>query len=580
MAAVQQEREGGRVRRSVKQYLPILGWLPSYRRNWFIVDAVAAISVWALLVPQSLGYATLAGVPVQYGLYTAFAALVAYAIFGTSKQVVQGPSGSVAAVSAAVVAPLVGMAAMGSEDAVPMTAALAITTGVVYLALGIAKAGWISNFLSRAVMSGFVLGFSIGIIIDQSYKLLGVDKTSGSYWDELVGTIGQVADTNLYTLAVGVSALVVLLLMRRFVPRWPRALIVVALSIVAVNVFDLTSEGVAVTGDIPTGLFTVGVPQDVWGEVGALIAGALSIIFVGYSETLASGRAMASKHGDRLDTNQELVAEGFACGAAGLVGGFVTDGSLSKTSVADAAGQKSQMASLINAVFVLLTILFLASLFKNLPAAVLGAVVIDAMVGLIDFRPMVRYFRVSRSDWLCYMAAGLGILFFSIIQGIVIGVVLSLLLLIAHASRPALRRMGKQPESDTYVDAARHESAIVEPSVLVVRLDGPLFFADANVFHDGVNQLISAADAPVHAVVLDMEAVSHTDTDGADTLTSMASEMKARGIWFGIARAEEAILVRWDRAGAIEAIGRNHVFGSVQEAAHEAGARAGVDPSP
>ena len=552
------------------RYLPIIGWLPTYSKKWFLVDAVGAISVWALLVPQSLGYATLAGVPVQYGLYTAFAALIAYAIFGTSKQVVQGPSGSVAAVSAAVVAPLVGAASVGTDGAVATTAALAITTGVLYLALGVAKMGWISNFLSRAVMSGFVLGFSFGIVIDQSYKLLGVDKTSGSYWDELVGTIRQIPDTNLATLAVGASALVLLLSMRRFLPRWPRALIVVVLSILAVNVFDLASDGVAVTGDIPTGLFSVSVPQDVWGDLGALVAGALSIIFVGYSETLAAGRAMASKHGYRLDTDQELVAEGFACGAAGLVGGFVNDGSLSKTSVADTAGQKSQMASLINAGLVLLTILFLASLFKDLPDAVLGAVVIDAMFGLIDFRPMVRYYRVSRSDWVFYMAAGLGILFFSIIQGIVIGVVLSLLLLIGHASRPALRRMGRDPESDTYLDAARHEGLIVEPGVLVVRLDGPLFFANANLFHDGVNQLISTSDASARAVVIDMEAVAHTDTDGADILTSMASEMRAKGIWFGIARVEAAILDQWDRSGAIDAIGGDRVFGSVREAVDEA----------
>jgi MFS superfamily sulfate permease-like transporter len=230
------EVEPGRLAR----YLPIVSWLPAYHWGWLKVDAVAAISVWALLVPQSLGYATLAGVPVQYGLYTAFAALVAYAIFGTSKHVVQGPSGSVAAVSAAVVAPLVGAKAMGAEDAVATTAALAITTGVVYLVLGVAKLGWISNFLSRAVMGGFVLGFSIGIIIDQSAALLGVPKTSGSYWDELIGTIEQIADTNLWTLAVGGSALVLLLLMRHFLPRWPRALIVVALSLVAVSVFDLT----------------------------------------------------------------------------------------------------------------------------------------------------------------------------------------------------------------------------------------------------------------------------------------------------------------------------------------------------
>ena len=551
----------------MEHQLPILGWLRNYEKGWFADDAVAAISVWALLVPQALAYATLAGVPVQYGLYTAFAALIAYAIFGTSRHVVQGPSGSVAAVSLAVITPLVGASAVGTSKAVPITAALAIVTGVIYLLLRIARMGWISNFLSRAVMSGFVLGFSIGIIIDQTYKLFGVDKTSGSYWDELVGTIKQIPDTNLPTLAVGATALVALLLMRYLLPKWPRALIAVVLSILAVNAFDLTSHGVAVTGTVPTGLFSVGIPQGVWGDLTDLIAGALAIIFVGYSETLAAARAMASKHGYGIDTDQELAAEGVACLSAGLVGGFVNDGSLSKTSVGDAAGQKSQMASLIDAVFVLLTMLFLASLFDNLPSAVLGAVVIDAMVGLIDFRTMARYYRVSRSDWVFFMAAGLGIIFLSIIGGILLGVVLSLLLLIAHSSRPQLRRMGRDPASDTYLDVERNEGLIVEPSVLVVRLDGPLFFANANRFNDGVMALISESDVPIRAVVVDGEAVSLTDTDGADVLIGMAREMKASGRWFAIARVESAIEDQWRRAGAIDEVGADRVFASVREAA-------------
>ena len=568
--AVARPRARGGLRRSIERQLPILVWLRGYEKALFADDTVAAISVWALLVPQALAYATLAGVPVQYGLYTAFAALIAYAIFGTSRHVVQGPSGSVAAVSLAVITPLVGASAVGTSKAVPVTAALAIVTGIIYLLLRAARMGWISNFLSRAVMSGFVLGFSIGIIIDQTYKLLGVDKTSGSYWDELVGTIKQIPDTNLTTLAVGATALVALLLMRHFLPKWPRALIVVVLSIIAVNAFDLTSHGVAVTGTVPTGLFSVGVPQGVWGDLADLIAGALAVIFVGYSETLAAGRAMASKHGYGIDTDQELTAEGVACLGAGLVGGFVNDGSLSKTSVGDAAGQKSQMASLIDAVFVLLTMLFLASLFDNLPSAVLGAVVIDAMVGLIDFRTMARYYRVSRADWIFFMAAGLGIIFLSIIGGILLGVVLSLLLLIAHSSRPQLHRMGRDPASDTYLDVERNEGLIVEPSVLVVRLDGPLFFANANRFNDGVMLLISDSEVPVGAVVVDGEAVSLTDTDGADVLIGMAREMKASGRWFAIARVESAIEDQWRRAGAIDEIGADRVFASVREAADAA----------
>jgi MFS superfamily sulfate permease-like transporter len=265
--------------------------------------------------------------------------------------------------------------------------------------------GWVSNLLSKAVLGGFVLGFAIGIIIDQSYKLLGVDKVAGTYAQELIGTIKEIPDTSLTTFAVGATSLVALLLMGRFLKRWPRALIVMALSILAVSMFDLADQGVQVTGTVPTGLFSIGLPGVGWSELGALLAGALSVVFVGFSETLAAAKAMAIKHRYEIDPDQELIAQGMACGAAGLVGGFATDGSLSKTSVADAAGQKSQMASLINALFVLLTMLFLASLFENLPAATLGAVVIDAMLGVITFGPMRRYFQVNQADLAFFMGA-------------------------------------------------------------------------------------------------------------------------------------------------------------------------------
>ena len=370
----------------LRRYLPIAGWLPAYDRRWLAGDAVAGLSVWALLVPQCLAYATLAGVPVQYGLYTAFAALIAYPIFGTSRQLTQGPSAAVCAVSAAVITPLVGASALGTTKAVGYTAALALAAGAVYVALGLLRVGWISSFLSKAVMSGFVLGFSIGIVIDQSHALLGVTVTGGSYVEELWSTIEEIPHTDLTTLAVGAGSLGLLLIMRRALPRWPRMLIVVALAIAASSAFDLAGHGVAVTGDVPTGLFSVGLPGVGWGETTALLTGALSIVFVGVSESLAAARSMARRHAYEIDVNQELIAQGVACGSSGLLGGFANDGSLSKTSVADAAGQRSQMASLINAGFILLTMLFLAGLFKSLPGATLGAVVIDAMLGLITLR--------------------------------------------------------------------------------------------------------------------------------------------------------------------------------------------------
>jgi SulP family sulfate permease len=507
-------------------------------------------------------------VPVQYGLSTAFVALIAYACFGTSRHLIQGPSAAVCAVSAAAITPIVGAVALGSSKAVGVTAALALATAVVYVLLGLLRMGWVSTFLSKAVMAGFVLGFSIGIIIDQSHKLLGVDAPDGSYMAELWGTVKEIPDTNTTTLAVGAGSLVMLLLMRRFLPRWPRMLIVVALAIIASSLLDLAARGVAITGDVPTGLPSVALPDIPWSEAAALLAGALSIVFVGYSESLASARAMARKHGYEIDTDQELVAQGVASGAAGLVGGFATDGSLSKTSVADAAGQKTQMASLINAALVLLTMLLLASLFEKLPAATLGAVVIDAMLGLITFVDLRRYYRVNRADWLFFMGAGLGILFLGITQGILIGVVLSLLLLIARASRTSIRELNRDPDTGQFLDTSRHEGLEPISGVIIARVDGPLFFADADRFRTRLRELVG--DATDATVIVDAEAIHLSDTDGADILTQVAEELRARSNRLQLAGVHPPVLALWRRAGLFDVVGEESLFATVAEAVRAA----------
>ena len=554
--------------RGLRRYLPILEWLPRYDRTWLAQDAVAGLSVWALLVPQSLGYATLAGVPVQYGLYTAFAALLAYALFGVARQVVTGPSGAVCAVVASVITPLVGAAALGTSAAAPYAAALALAAAVLYIALGLLRMGWISTFLSKAVMAGFVLGFSLGIIIDQSHKLLGVPSVDGSYVQELWGTLQEIPDTSGITLLIGAGSLAILLTFRRVKPKWPRALIVMALAILAVKVFDLQDHGLAITGNVPTGLFSIGTPDIAGGDVGALLVGALAVIFVGYSESLAASRSMGSKHGYEIDPNQELIAQGMSCGAAGLVGGFAVDGSLSKTSVADAAGQKTQMASLLNAGLVLLTILFLASIFEDLPTAVLGAVVIDAMVGLVTFKELRRYYRVDRWDWVFFMGAMAGILCVGIIAGIVIGVVLSLLLLIARSSRTPVRALGREPHSGVYHELDHRADLETTPGVLVVRIDGPLFFADADAFRAGVRQLMEENGSPTR-VVIDAESVHLSDTDGADILTQLAREFRADNASLALAHVHPEVIELWRRAGVVDAIGEDSVYESIEEAVEQ-----------
>ena len=296
-----------------------------------------------------------------------------------------------------------------------------------------------------------------------------------------------------------------------------------------------------------------------------MLIGALAVVFVGYSETLAAARSVARKYRYELDTNQELVAQGMANGAAGLVGGFVVDGSLSKTSVADDAGQKTELASLINAVFILATMLFLATLFESLPGATLGAVVIDAMVGLITFDALQRYYRVNRIDWLFFMGAGLGILFFGIMAGILIGVILSLVMLIARSSRTNIRRLYRDPASGSYHDVSRHEGLEPIPGIVIARVDGPLFFADADRFRERLHELVGEEEAP-RFVVVDAEAVHLTDTDGADILIQVEEELRSQGTALALARVHPPVLALWERAGVIEAIGEDKVFDTVRDA--------------
>ena len=557
--------------------LPIVRWLPGYRAAWLPRDALAAVSVWAVLVPQSLAYATIAGVPVQHGMYAALAGLLLYPVFGSSRLLVTAPTATVAAVSAAVVGPV---AATGSLRYVGLSAGLAIAAGLVYLVLGLLRAGWIANFLSRAVLAGFVFGFALGISIDQLANLLGVHAPGGSYARQLVQILRELPATNPSTLVLGLGCLAALLLMRRFAPRLPRALIVAAASTVVTAGLHLAAHGVTVTGPVPDQLFTVGWPRVHWHDGATLLAGALSVIFVGYSESLAAARAVAVRYHEEVAPNAELIAQGAACLGSGLVGGFAVSGSLTKTSVAQTSGQRSQLASLLDAGLVLITLLLLAGLLANLPLAALGAIVIDSVIGLINVAELRRYLRVSRRDFTVAMAAMAGILLFNIMTGILVGVVLSLLLLIARASNPPLRRLGLDPRTGTYVDSARHPGVRLPPDVLVVRLDGPLFFADAHRFREDVAAMVRQ-QRPA-AVVLDMASVSQTDTDGADTLIRLARWLRARDVAVRLTRVESDVLDLWRRAGVVAALGgEDEVYANVHDAvAGRSERRSGPAPDP
>lgn len=546
--------------RRVQNYIPILDWLPHYKGEWLRYDFIAALSVWALLVPQAIAYASIAGMPPEFGLYAAFGALLGYTLFGTAGQVVTGPSATVAAVSASVVALL---ASAGSDEWIANTAALAVTAALVYILLGLFRMGWISHFLSGAVLEGFVFGFGFGLIIEQSYKVLGVEKVEGSYFQALIGTIQELPETSIPTLIVGGSAIALLLLMRRFLSKWPRALIVVALGIVLSSLLNLESYGVEIVGVVPTGLPSFGWPRFPTGDLLTLLMGGLAVIFVGFSESLAAAKEEGSKHDYEIDTNQEMIAQGMANGASGLFGGFVVAGSLSKTTVADLAGQKSQMASLLNAGLILLTMLFLADFFTTLPKAVLGAVVIDAAIGLIKVEEL-RHYQLNRRDYAAFLAAAIGLFFTGVLGGILIGVILSLLLLIASASQSPVRRMGLDKENDVFVDTERHPEAETIPGIVVAEIHGPLFFADAENFRASVLDMV-AMEEP-HTLVIDLDAATTMDMDGAQMLGKLSERLNKKNVKVFLARVDSDEIELLRKIGVLDEIGPQNVYESVRAA--------------
>jgi sulfate permease, SulP family len=544
----------------LKNYFPIITWLPHYKSEWLRFDIIAALSVWALLVPQSIAYGSIAGVPLQFGLYAALGALVGYALFGTSGQVITGPSAAIAAVSASVVAV---WATSGSPEWVAYTAALALTAGLVYILLGLLKMGWVSHFLSGAVLAGFVFGFGIGLIADQTPKIFGVPKAEGSYFQVLIGTIKALPETSIPTLIVGVCSIILLLLMRRYLPKWPRTLMVVILGIIVSSLFGLADYGVSVVGTIPSGLPSLAWPSFPDVGLASLILGSLAVIFIGYSESLAAAKEEGSKYGYEIDASQEMVAQGMANTASGLLGGFAVEGSLSKTAVADMAGQKTQLASLLTAGLMLVTILFLAELFTTLPNAVLGAVVIDAGISLVKIKEF-RYYRLNRVDFSAFLATALVVFFIGVLQGVIIGVVLALLLLIASASRSPVRLMAFDKENNVFVEADRHPQAEIIPGIVAVAIHGPLFFADADNFRKSVLDLVEIYHP--NAVVIDLGAVMMLDMDGDKILARLSRELRQKNIQLLLVRVGRDKHELMRKTGTLEVIGSQNIYETTRAA--------------
>jgi len=549
------------VRRLSLRYVPIVGWLPAYPREWLRPDLVASVTSWGVMVPVALAYAGLAGVQPEVGLTTAFAALTAYAIFGTSRHLKVTTSSTMAIMSAAVVGPI---AQSDPTAYLALSAALALIVGLILLVAGLVRLGFISEFLAKPVVSGFVVGLAITIIVGQLPKLFGVPGGGETVFNQIATLIDQLPETNPWTLAIGAGSLLLIVVLRAISPRIPAPLIALVLGIGLSTALDLASHGVSVVGQVTTGVPTPGLPRISLLDIPYLTAGAAGIVFLAVGESLGAGRAFASRHGYTIDADQELIALGTANLASGLFSGFTVDASLSQSATGETAGGRSQVASLVTAGLILATAVVLAPLFANLPNAVLGAIVIAAVASLVDVAELRRYFEWRRTDFLLAMAALVGVVTTTVLVGLVIAVLLSLTALLYRASRPYIAILGRlRPEEATYVDLGRHPNAEMIPGLLIVRIDAPLYFFNANVAHDQILGLVASADPPPTVVVLDIGASSDFDVTTTDVVRELARELGERSIRLWLAQVKGAVRDRLRRTGTMDVLGEDRIFLSV-----------------
>jgi sulfate permease, SulP family len=570
----------------VARYVPILQWLPKYRAEYFSRDLIASVTVWALLVPEAMAYATVAGLPVQYGLYAVPVAAFGYMIFGGSRHLWVGPDAAPAAVTATVVAGVVGASAT-QDEYIAAVGMLALLTGALFLLFGFLRLGWISKFFAEPILAGFVFGLGWFIAIGQLSKIVGIHKPPGDSVRKLVETFTRIGSWNWTTVAVGVSALVLLFAMSRFVPKIPAAIVVVVLGILTVKAFDLhTKHGVKIVGNVPKGFHFASWSALSAHDVYLLIPGAFAVLLVAFSQSVALAKTYAEQYHEPFDANQELFGYGAANVGAGALQGYAATGSLSKSAVAQQAGAKTPLNEGMTAVLIIVTVLFLTGLFKNLPEAVLGAIIIHAVSGAMRPAKLERLWRANRMEFVLAALTAAGVLVINILPGILIGVLASFGLLIRRLDHPRTTLMGRSPDHHYYTslsDNGKAEDGVTPvPGVLIYSFQSPLVFTNYEDFTRDLLEQIDAANPRPKTVVIDCDAISETDTTGSGALHDVHDTLERADIRLVLARVHADVLEYLKRDGVLKSLGADAVYPTVSEAvdATQNGSATQRDPSP
>ena len=535
---------------TARRFLPILDWMPAYRYEWLLPDFFAGVALWAVMVPEGMAYAGIVGVPPIMGLYTIVPALLAYALLGTSRQLVVGPDTATGLISALTVG---AVATQGTADFNSLTSTLAVLIGIFFLFFGVMRMGWVASFIPTPVMRGFIEGLVYVTIIGQVPHLLGIGGASGNFFAKTWNVFQHLPDVSVGPALTGILCLIAMLLLRYMAPAIPAALVVMAIATITIGLLGGEATGVQVAGHIPSGLPHLTSPNLDPKILYELAPGALAIVLVGYAEALGAAKAAAIQSGGDINPNQELVAHGPANILSGLFGGFLVVGSLSKTSVATAAGARSQVANLVAAALCFFTLILLTPLFRNMPRPALAAIVIAAMLHLTKPKYFQDLFARSRESFATAMIVIAGELTLGVLEGIALGVVLSLLILIYRTSHPHGAALGQLPDAEeAYRNLERHPEAIAFPGLLIWRIGGDLFFASVGHVSEALKASL-AARPDVKRVLLDFGPVNFMDISASDELLSLIKKLQSQGVTLAFARVRD--VVRDDmRLAGIEAI--------------------------
>ncbi len=552
--------------RGIRGWVPLSATLQGYRAAWFAKDLVAGIALTAILLPAGMGYAQAAGLPGICGLYATIVPLIVYAVFGPSRILVLGPDSALIALIAATVLPL---AAGDPDRVVALAGMLAILSGLFCILAGIARFGFITDLLSKPIRYGYLNGVALTLMISQLPKVMGFSVSDQRLVGSASGLVQGIMDgrVNPTACAIGVACLVVILGVSRFAPRVPGVLIALVGATVSAALFDLAGQtGIAVVGPLPQGLPRFTIPAVSLPEVEALVAGAVAIALVSFSDMSVLSRTYALRGGYKADSNQELVALGVANLFSGLFQGFAVSSSTSRTPVAEAAGARTQLTGLIGAICVAMLLIFGPTLLQDLPEAALGAIVIAACLGLVEVAGVMRLYRIRRGEFVLSIVCFLGVALVGVIQGMFIAVGLALLAFIWRAWRPHDAILGRLDGVKGYHDLERHPEARQVPGLVLFRWDAPLFFANAAIFQERVLQAVVAAPTPTRWVVVAAEPVTDVDTTAADSLAELNEELQRAGIELRFAEMKGPVKDRLRQYGLFDTIGTESFFPTIGRA--------------